>query len=359
MNTAKIFFLLLSVLLLSGCISNADPDPTVASLTAMDTVTRTPSPSPTSTPTITLTPTPTATSTITSTPKPDIEVMIRNLVTELGLDSEREYTFVFSEGRQYLVDTFNQAKMAKLEGGDWVDTTTEEKYGHLVPEGEITPIRKSTGNIFRDGDYRFQDGHDFRFENVQFCPRSTGNFWSQKEIIEGISNEGNEFDVVYGEFVFRNMDGKLINIPVRTEIIDPNDIESTAIELTFEYQEFCSVSGSWFGDAKTPDEVASYFLPGKLVIMDLTYVRPDLMPIPSSRYYEPGWRLSNIRHRANYVLWKENKLEFTNLANQLLSGSGEPKLIDGFLPANFVRPIFNFLSDFDKLDDIYEKAWGE
>jgi hypothetical protein len=143
MIPAKIFVFLLA-LLLSGCISNASPDQVVASPTTEAIATRTPSlmPTATPTPTITLTPTPTATSTITLTPTPDIEAVIRSLVSEFNLNSEREYTIVSSEGRQYLVDTFNQAKMAKLEGGNWVDTTTEEKYGHLVPEGEKLRLNK-------------------------------------------------------------------------------------------------------------------------------------------------------------------------------------------------------------------------
>ena len=251
--------------------------------------------------------------------------------------------------------------MAKLEGGNWVDTTTEEKYGHLLLEDEITPVSKAWGNLFFDSDNPFYDGLDQRYELIHFCARSTGNFWSEEEVIDNISPDENKFNVVYGEFVHRNIDGKIILLPVRVDVLDKASSEWGGVQFTFQYQEkYCSTSGGVYFKARDSEEIASYYQPGTLVEITFTYNRPDIMPTPSDRYFrkaqgdDPGWGLSNIRSRANYLLWNEDKKKLELIADQLSTGS-EVNLPPGFLPADFVRPIFSSFQEFN--EEGFPPAW--
>ncbi|MDZ7586270.1 MAG: hypothetical protein U0946_00825 [Patescibacteria group bacterium] len=77
------------------------------------------------------------------------ESTIGAAIEEFDLNPEREY--VISEDGQYLVDTYNKAKMAKWAEGAWADTTLEEKYGHQAPldaDYELTRGEVTTGEVF-------------------------------------------------------------------------------------------------------------------------------------------------------------------------------------------------------------------
>ena len=129
-----------------------------------------------------------STQTVTVTPGPDIQAAL----SQFYLNTDQSYSFVWG----YLVNGFNQAKMAKWEYYAWVDTTLEEKYGHLVPVDEKAVVFKGVGQIY---------GPDLswnrKYLEVQMGTRSTGNItWSEKYLPE----IGRKVDVVRGELVFRD-----------------------------------------------------------------------------------------------------------------------------------------------------------
>jgi hypothetical protein len=260
------------------------------------------------------------------------EKNVQQAISIFNLNSERTYTVVDN----YLVDGFNQAKMAKWENGAWVGTTLEEKYGHLITEVYSQPVLMGYGNIFFDGGLE-NDGTDRRYENVQICGNSTGNLWVQKEEIAGV---GIETDVVYGEFVFRDAKGRLKLLKVRVDVIDPEEREHTVDATVIVDPGRCFTSGSFFAKVDTPEEEVGYFGPGSPVIIIFSYKRPDQEPQVADRIYRPEGGLSNLRNRANYHYWVEHKKELGDLAEQLLKAKDEDfsKII---IPAQFVRPLMS------------------
>jgi hypothetical protein len=350
MIPAKIFVFLLA-LLLTGCISQASPKPKIASPTTEAIATRTPSlmPTATPTPTITLTPTPTATSTITLTPTPDIEAVIRSLVSEFNLNSEREYTIVSSEGRQYLVDTFNQAKMAKLEEGNWVNTTTEEKYGHLVPEGEKLRINfpgiksveipdPSQGIYQRD----IQE-----YDYMDFVAWSVGNMSYVKEYSEDL---GQEVVNVYGTIVFPDHEGKLKEMNVKYTVVDPGYPPLTWVcnwnwngDLESWYDSY-----EMFGDAcegknivRVIDTVEKFVefhnKPGQMVVVGYVTDRPDDPPVVNKRNDWP-----TIYNRAAHYSWHRDK-EFYQKFTDFIEEGGDIDISKDFvLAATDVSVVMTF-----------------
>jgi hypothetical protein len=342
MNPTRIF-ILLSVLLLTGCISNASPAQVDATPTTEAIATRTPSPVPsaTPTPTITLTPTATATSTITLTPTPDIEAMIRNLVSEFNLDPQRQYELLTSEGRQYLVDTFNQAKMAKLEGGSWVDTTTEEKYGHLVPEGVTTRINTPVyGKMFEHPDST--QGISLRdiqkYDYLTFIAWSTGNMNFVEEYDEDL---GQEVIKIYGTIVFPDHEGKLMEMKVRYDVVDPGYRVQTYTcnwEGDVDFSKGSPLTLCPAYNSLPPLDTVEEFIevhskPGQMIDVGYVTQRPNEPPL----VYKSDW--SKINNRACHYSWHRDKKFYNNFTDFLLN-EGDIEIPENYIFASSTVSLF-------------------
>ena len=110
-------------------------------------------------------PTPTPAQAVEPTPK---EIPIDGIVESLKLNPEREYK---KEGA-YLIDTYNGAKMAKLSDKDWVDTSLDEKYGHLLPSIPNRPYQEP--NLTGIGQLNYFP-NDRAYESYTIRPIYTGN----------------------------------------------------------------------------------------------------------------------------------------------------------------------------------------
>ncbi len=317
--------LMLLLVVCSSCTAPAFREEAIA--TPQPTFTDTPTPTNTGTPTAT--PTSTATPTATLTPTPDL---IAQAISQFGLNPERTYTIV----NGYLVDSFNQAKMAKWENGAWLDTTLEEKYGHLIKDVYSQPVGMGYGNLFFDGGLE-NDGTDRRYENVTICGNSTGNLWVEKEEISGLEIVT---DVIYGEFVFRDAKGEVRLLKVRVDVIDPEEREHAVDVTTPAYPGICLTAGTFFAKADTAEEEMDYFGPGAPVAIIFSYKRPDQEPQKMEQIYRPEGGLSNLRNRANYYYWLEYKKELEDLATRLLKAKDED-FSNVIIPAQFVRPLMS------------------
>jgi hypothetical protein len=157
-----------------------------------------PSPAPTATPTPTLTqtPIPTASTTITSTITPDVAETVHQIVSELALNPDRTYEIASINTREYLIDTYNQAKMAKFVRGTWVETNLEERYGHLLP---VEPTHPYIGSPNYIGDYPFHDSRDGRFLLREISPIATGNY---NEVLEFDPRQGKDVRMTILQTIF-------------------------------------------------------------------------------------------------------------------------------------------------------------
>ena len=113
----------------------------------------------------------------------------------------RSHNF-FIEGRTYsqidgyLVDDYNKAKMLKLEGGKWVDTTLEEKFGHLAPKDGYYGVTSIVGHA---------GGETLNSTGLEMI--WTGSYTTETVLVSGIDKETT---VTWLNFVTRNSKGELI-----------------------------------------------------------------------------------------------------------------------------------------------------
>jgi hypothetical protein len=307
----KLLVVFLSGTLIAGCSLIASPPTPTASI---PTATATFNPTSTLTPTPTITLTPTATPTPTLTPTPTSE--LPGLVATFGLNPEREYLTQEIDGIVYLVDQYNQAKMLKHVREKWVDTSLEEKYGHLAPRDKFS-VLTVVMNRFNDDTGVRDSFYDSQHRNVFFSVWSTGNV----NIVREFNSElGMETENVDGEVVFRDQDNILTKLDVRFDVVAPgqkfNMIWCTPAENPDNtgYFSNCLLMNEVELDS-TEEELGWYKQPGRQLELYIRYERPDKPPLmfPNNPYY-------NIRSRAGYYEWIDNKTEYMDLYESLMEG---------------------------------------
>lgn len=290
---------------------------------------------------VTKTPTVEATPTIEITPTaevvtPDPLVAIE----EFNLDSERTYT-LSEEG--YLVDSFNQAKMAKWsdKNNEWVDTSLEEKYGHLVPEDEVLVTQDIFGNKFLD-DRGEIDASDRRYWNVVILVRSVGNVYQKNEYDEALEMETTN---IYGGVVYRDIEGKIQLLNVRFDVVVPEAkikrLVVCADIIGTDFDDFykISCSGRNFVNIGTVENEVSYYnKPGELLNLMFAYERPEDDPtILHPEYFYPNYR--NISNRA---LWDKQKDIYRKLAKAILENGEVDAPNDFIVAAQFISPFMTY-----------------
>jgi hypothetical protein len=183
MSRFKSFASILLFAFLCGCVSSPIEAP-IPTLT------------PTSTTTLALTATPTFT------PMPSPILLPAEFLAQLNLQPDR--TYIFEGG--YYVDTYNGAKLAYLENGEWRLTTAEEKYGHLAPADMVEQYGGAFFDIF-PGDAVYTDRG---IRTTMFWAHWTGDYFERQ-----VDNNGTEITEVGGIFVARDTQGTLYQLKIR------------------------------------------------------------------------------------------------------------------------------------------------
>ncbi len=161
------------------------------------------------------------------TPEPTAtQVSAENLARKNGFYIEgRAYSVVEENGAKYVVDGYNQAKMLRYEDGVWVDSTLEEKYGHLAPkEAKYKVTRFETAN--GGGGYRF---------DVYW----TGNYYQESLHFDEINQDIPVIRVLY---VTRDVNtGKLVEV----EDVFGRDMAQVGVGGAFKITATHEVSQPW------------------------------------------------------------------------------------------------------------------
>lgn len=245
-------------------------------------------------------------------------------IEALELNPEREYVI---EG-DYLVDTYNQAKMAKRENGVWVDTTLEEKYGHLAPlEGPISPYLgwKGRVNFTGIGDDLLGPG-DMAYEYYLINPVVTGNIEETTRFHPGL---GREIVIPKVELVFRDQHGEMILI--EAYIYSP-DLEGNKGYFEAKYL----LNGGGYGEVswESYDEVMSKLIkPGNQLKIVVYYKRPRGALLPAGKIY-PRTGVSSDEGNMQHYLEVEQQDELAALINALRNGEEVGDLDDLIVPAS-------------------------
>jgi hypothetical protein len=190
------------------------------------------------------------------------------LVSEFGFNTEREYEIVTTDAGEYLVDTFNQAKMARREGNGWVETDWRERYDHLLPE---EPRQPYIGGGYHIGDLLYNS--DTRFVSREIRPIVTGNSMEKRIFDE---YQGREVIMTFLETVIR----------YRNEVVPfyvyagSDDIPGTFRLGYYFYDPDGTPRGSGFYMAETTDELMQRLPPGSQVSVTFQFERPEV-PIPN------------------------------------------------------------------------------
>jgi hypothetical protein len=306
--SVKLLVVFLSGTLIAGC-SMSTPQPTPTAIVPTATATFNPTSTLTPTPTVTLTPTVTPTTTLTPIPTSELP----GLVATFGLDPEREYLTQEIQGLVYLVNQFNKAKMLRKENGEWVDTSLEEKYGHLAPRDGFlfTPME---GNEFHDDTGAYDPS---QHKSVVFSVWSTGNVNLVREFN---SDLGMETENIFGDVVFRDKDNVLIKLDVRFDVAIPGqEIKMPVCSPTEKPDD----SGFFDGECRLwnlmkldsiKEELEWYNKPGRQMSLSFNYERPERPPISFPNNI-------NLRSRANYFEWVRNKNEYHALYEDIVRGN--------------------------------------
>ena len=223
--------------------------------------------------------------------------------------------------------------MAKMEGNLWADTTTEEKYGHLVPEGEKLRLSKHYLDAIFEGPDPSQGIYqkDIQtFDLRSFIAWSTGNMYYLREYNNDLDQEVIN---IYGTIVFPDHDGNFMEMNTRYEVVDPGypahvrtctwlgDLDTTYISK----EKYCSAGNSLPGLDTVEDVLDFHIKPGQPI--DVAYVteRPDEPPV----VWKQPW-YSNINKRAGHYTWHEDK-EFYRKFTEFLIDGGEISLPKDFI----------------------------
>lgn len=251
-------------------------------------------------------------------------------IEEFNLDSERTYT-LSEDG--YLVDSFNQAKMALWsdKNNEWVDTSLEEKYGHLVPEDEFLITRDRFGNPFFD-DRGVIDASDRRYWNVEILVRSVGNVYQKNEYDEALEMETTN---IYGSVVYRDIEGKIQLLNVRFDVVAPDTKIKKLPVCTYNVNKLFKCGALNFLNISTVENEISYYnSPGDLLNLTFAYERPEDDPT----VLHPEDLYPNYRNVSNRGLWDKQKDIYRKLAKGILENGKIVAPDDFIVAAQFVSP---------------------
>jgi hypothetical protein len=329
--------LIIGGMILSACGSGIEVTSKAAATETQPRVTETVEIGVTATPTVEVTPT--------------AEVVIPDplvAIEKFNLDSERTYT-LSEDG--YLVDTFNQANMAKWnsEIGEWTDTTLEEKYGHLVPSDKEMASDIAYGNYFCGGQKDSWQMYDRRWETVRLLTRSNGNV----KTVESFSEEVQMNIVnIYGEVLLRDKEGKIHLLNVRLDAVNPtgefglwvcsvNQEEPTESDL-------CG-SGNLLRMDSLKEEVDYYSKPGQYILVEFS---TKLWGNPPTKNIDHGRGFTSIKYITSFHDWLRNKAIYQSLADALAK-----KTVPDDLPDDFViyAQIASIYMDMDELIKIWKE----
>ena len=209
--------------------------------------------------------------------------------------------------------------------GSWVDTSLEEKYGHLVPVTE-------TLHAFRESGYGSDGpGHQYDpdYQNIYVIVRNTGDIHTETVFDPRM---GMEVTRLVGQAVYRDRRGGLQifeNLIYRTvDTSHPIFLPHVCVyrppdtfERLLEIPGFCPQQGV-FG--LTPDQaLMPEFMgtPGQPFRIRITYDRPDVRPV---FVVSPNPLSSNFNSLATWDLWHENQQLWQEIAAEILRTGVNP-----------------------------------
>jgi hypothetical protein len=239
----------------------------------------------------------------------------------------------------YLVDQFNKAKMLRKENGEWVDTSLEEKYGHLVNQNEnitakgVVEYRKGYGIPPRNG-------VDYGYQFADLGCRMTGNTKVVRKYDEELGKEVYE---VYSQMVFRDGEKALQELEVRCHVFDAELGVYVYVATNGCGDDKCSPQAA-FGTSndtglnlESVEEYEDYFQhpKGRAKIL-IPYEMPNYRPQVYTAEID-GSYYSDIGTTANYFSWKRDQNKLRDLARQLFAG-GRVEVPEGLvIPAQEAR----------------------
>jgi hypothetical protein len=271
----------------------------------------------------TATPTDTAVPTLERSPTPTMNP--QEIAGLVSLNPERTYiiTDVVSNTVtiRYLMDTYNNAKMAKWDEASkaWVDTTVEEKYGFMAPL-EINPPY-----IPRQYTYGSNiDPYDRRYISYITNPIFTGNVvedrWFNPDSNSNITRHSLET-------VIRDNKG---NMHLLYFYIGSPDLDGLKAVVT------CNQYGGCIEETGSIDDILKLFKPGEQITAYFYYQWPENI-LPSRQCYSNG--TCRDETRASYYILQDNLQAITELVGNLNDSESQEYRTDQqhvVLPSRFV-----------------------
>jgi hypothetical protein len=266
------------------------------------------------------------------------------LANQYHLNPDRQYTLVTvtNEGEgpvRYLRDEYNQAYMLRYqvpqpgenpaEVERWVDTSLEEKYGHLVPPDWPLLVQLRPGNMLFDNSVSSSSTclADARYQSLDIGVISTGNVKIMLEEVPGLE-AGKLYHVVYGEGVYRDRNKQLQIVRGRFDVVDPDHETVNIYDCINRPDGLCSNHdwGFFIGDANqhrtgtdwTVNDISGWWgEPGRRLTLVITAEQPSAPP----PLFTLSW-FSNLLDLANWPLLQRDAAMLAALQKSLLSGSG-------------------------------------
>ena len=246
-------------------------------------------------PTETFTPSKTSSPTATETPvAPSAEFL-----AALNLNLDRSYEVIDN----FYVDTYNNAKWAKLDNGVWVETTLEEKYGHLVPLNPDRPYLPTGAAVSDKGDNYHH--YDPAYQVLLINPVWTGDVIKKQVTYQGatIEEEG-------GVFVLRDLSGKLVDFRIRFGSLEVPGSVTIGIETPLTRM-----------DSETGDPVNIFHL-GEQVGVWIYFEAPGNSSILSTCF--PNGFCTD-EYNAGMVRFREQRTAIQTFINALIKGEEVPE----------------------------------
>lgn len=226
----------------------------------------------------------------------------QDAVEKLPLNPERKYTVI----NNYVVDGFNQAKMAKWnsETNEWVDTTLEEKYGHLALIEPKIPYVDIDAVV--EGRESFYQG-DKNFKEFRFYPVWTGN--TEERVMDF---EGREIRDLTVEVVFRDSRNILFRALIS---YNSPDLKGDGFIQWIDYKN--QTSDFYIGP---PEDLLEYFVPGQQIEEYFITDRPNYAIPPQGNYCGYENSLCVEEYRKNIYIYNSDPEILKKFAQELQEG---------------------------------------
>ena len=222
----------------------------------------------------------------------------------MDLNPDRTYVVTTDndEGgdEKYLVDTYNQAKMAKWgkEDGAWIDSSLEEKYGLIAPQ-KIDPPYNPRQRTFGSN----IDAYDTRYISYILNPIFTGNVFKDIWFNPDLASEVTRYAL---ETVIRDDKANLHKLNFYLGSPDINGLKPVNITDSF---------GGSVEKTGTIDEVIKFFKPAEQINTYFYYQWPENVLPSRGCYSRNGTCRDEIR--AEYYMLQENLDTITELVSNL------------------------------------------